>query len=198
MYRPSNPDKNNLFAASGHRNYAKCSRLYLQEMRSLSDTNPWPNKQFEDGYHAVRCSNRFWAGLWSDFIIEQTLMQSIKCTGGLTRGRSFEENFRNLCVVSISYGTAVHESIWSNFWVLVLVQGIKILILEWKGTIVTVIIANNFSAGSKLEIHLIWKMATFILYQQVLSQYMIKTQWIVIKWNCWYSGSGEYWWFKIH
>ena len=37
-------------------------------------------------------------------------MQSIKCTGGLARGRGFEENFRNLCVVSISYGTAVHES----------------------------------------------------------------------------------------
>ena len=48
--RPSNPDKNNLFAASGHRNYAKYSRLYLQEMLSLPDTNPWPNKQFEDGY----------------------------------------------------------------------------------------------------------------------------------------------------
>ena len=30
----------NFFEASGHRNYAKCSRLYLQEMLSLSDTNP--------------------------------------------------------------------------------------------------------------------------------------------------------------
>ena len=97
----------NLFADSGH---AKCSRLYLKEMLSLSDTNPWLNKQFEDGYHAVRRSNRFWAGLWSDLIIEKTLMQSIKCTGGLTRGRGFEENVRNLCVMSISYSAAVHES----------------------------------------------------------------------------------------
>ena len=30
-------------------------------------------------------------------------------------------------------------------------------------------IASNFSTGSKLEIHLIWKMATYILYQKVLS-----------------------------
>ena len=30
----------NLFAASGHRNYAECSRLYLHEMLSLPYTNP--------------------------------------------------------------------------------------------------------------------------------------------------------------
>ena len=29
--------------------YAKCSRLYLHEMLSLSDANTWLNKQFEDG-----------------------------------------------------------------------------------------------------------------------------------------------------
>ena len=40
----------NLFAASGHRNYAKRSRLYLEEMLSLSYTNQWLNKQFEDGF----------------------------------------------------------------------------------------------------------------------------------------------------
>ena len=49
----------NLFAASGHIYYAKSSRLYLQKMLSLSDTNPWLIKQFEDGYHAIRLSNRF-------------------------------------------------------------------------------------------------------------------------------------------
>ena len=59
----------NLFPASGHRSYDECSRLYLHEMLSLSDTNPWLNKQFEDGYHIVLRSSRFWAGLWSGFII---------------------------------------------------------------------------------------------------------------------------------
>ena len=43
----------NLFAASGHRNSAKCSRLPLQEIHMLSETNTWLNRQFGDGYHAV-------------------------------------------------------------------------------------------------------------------------------------------------
>ena len=61
---PSSPDENDKFIWSlWTLNYAKCSRLYLQEMLSLSDTNPWLNKQFEDGYYAVRRSHRFWAGL---------------------------------------------------------------------------------------------------------------------------------------
>ena len=47
-------------------------------------------------YHAVRDSNRFWAGRWSERIIKQTLMWSIKCTGCLAIRRGFEEKFRNL------------------------------------------------------------------------------------------------------
>ena len=99
----------NLFPASGHRSYDECSRLYLHEMLNLSDTNPWLNKQFEDRYHIVRRSSRFWAGLWSGFIIQQTLMRSIKYTGGLKKGRGFEENVRSVWVMSISYSAAVHE-----------------------------------------------------------------------------------------
>ena len=100
----------NLFAASGHINYAKCSRLYVQEMLSQLDTNPWLLQQFQNGRHAVRRSERFWSGLWSDLVIEQTLMRSIKCTGGLTRGRGFGENVRNLWVMSINHSAAVHEA----------------------------------------------------------------------------------------
>ena len=40
----------------------------------------------------------------------ENLMRSIKFTGGLTRGRGFEENVRNLWVMIISYSAAVHES----------------------------------------------------------------------------------------
>ena len=36
-------------------------------------------------------------------------MQSIKFTGGLTQGRGFKENVRNLWVMSISYSAAVRE-----------------------------------------------------------------------------------------
>ena len=100
----------NLFAASGHINYARCSRLYIQEMLGLSEANPWLHQQFQGGSHAVRRSERYWAGLWSDLTIEQTLMRSIKSRGGLTRGRGFDENVHHLWVSSISYTAAVHNA----------------------------------------------------------------------------------------
>ena len=45
----------NLFAATGHLNYAKCARIHLQQMRNTNDTHPWIYKCFkEKGYHMVR------------------------------------------------------------------------------------------------------------------------------------------------
>ena len=35
-----------LFAASGHINYAKSARLYIQQMRVLSETHPWLAEHF--------------------------------------------------------------------------------------------------------------------------------------------------------
>ncbi|XP_066911989.1 uncharacterized protein [Clytia hemisphaerica] len=100
----------NLFAATGHRNYAKCSRICVQEMESWTSSNGWLQEQFEAGRHAVRRSNRFWAGIWSDLVTEQTLMRSLKCAGGLTRGRGFGENARNLWTMSVGFTATVHES----------------------------------------------------------------------------------------
>ena len=62
----------NLFAASGHINYARSARIYIQEMEELNATNPWLQEKFEKGFHAVRRSARHWSGLWSDLVIEQT------------------------------------------------------------------------------------------------------------------------------
>ena len=53
----------NFFAASGHINYAKSARLYLQEMRDLPNQHPWLYNKFVEGHHAIRRSNRYWAGL---------------------------------------------------------------------------------------------------------------------------------------
>ena len=41
-------------------------------------------------------SGRLWAGLSTDLVIEQVLMQSLKTSGGLTRGRGFKEQQRRL------------------------------------------------------------------------------------------------------
>ena len=73
----------NLFAATGHINYAKSARLYLQLMMQLQTDHPWLHHCFtEQGFHTVRRSNRFCAGIWTDLTIEQVMMRSIKSRGG--------------------------------------------------------------------------------------------------------------------
>ena len=63
LHLQSTTDMLNLFAASGHLNYAKSARLYVQQMMSLSGKHPWLHEQFENGKQAVRRSQRYWAGL---------------------------------------------------------------------------------------------------------------------------------------
>ena len=75
----------NLFVATGHINYAKSGRLYLQLMLDLEKNYPWLYHQFNDkGFHCIRRTDKFWTGLWTDLVIEQTAMLSIKSLGGLT------------------------------------------------------------------------------------------------------------------
>ena len=50
--------------------------------------------------HPIRRSDRKWAGLSTDLVIEQELMRSLKTTGGLTRGSRMTENQRNIWVMS--------------------------------------------------------------------------------------------------
>ena len=63
-------------------------------MIRLENTHPDVHSQFTQGMHVIRRSNRFWAGLSPDLVIEQVLMRSLKTTGGLTRGRSMTETQR--------------------------------------------------------------------------------------------------------
>ena len=77
----------NLFAATGHINYAKSFQLYLQLMMQLPSDYLWLYQCFiEEGYHTIRRSSRLWAGLWTDLTIEQVMIRSIKSRGGLTSG----------------------------------------------------------------------------------------------------------------
>jgi hypothetical protein len=72
-------DKLGLFAATGYNSYAKRAKLYLQSMTDLPKTHPWFHEMFVVyGFHAVRRSDRYWSGLSTDLVIEQTLMGSIK------------------------------------------------------------------------------------------------------------------------
>ena len=81
-------------AASGHNLYTKCIHVYLQHMHKLHETHLAVSRHFDQGLHVVRRSDRFWAGLSPDLVIEQVLMRSMKTSGGLTRGRDMTETQR--------------------------------------------------------------------------------------------------------
>ena len=71
-------------AASGHNLYTKSLHIYLQLMGDLPYEHPEVNERFILDLHGVRRSDRFWAGLSAELIIEQILMRSLKTSGGLT------------------------------------------------------------------------------------------------------------------
>ena len=77
----------NLFAAAGK--LRKSGRLYLQSMNTFPEQNPWLQQCFQEiGHHAV-IIERYWTGIWSDLVIEQVLMTSVRSRGGLSRGREW-------------------------------------------------------------------------------------------------------------
>jgi len=81
-------------AVSGHNLYTKSLHIYLQLMEKLPYEHSEVYKRFIQDLHVVRRSNRFWAGLSTDLVIEQVLLRSLKTSGGLTRGRSMTETQR--------------------------------------------------------------------------------------------------------
>jgi len=98
----------NLFAAAGHNNYAKSCRIYVQQMLDLHNTHPLLHKQFMRGNHTIRRSDRLWAGLSCDLVIEQTLMKSAKGRGGLTRGRGMHDSVRHTWTSTMSECASIH------------------------------------------------------------------------------------------
>ena len=63
-----------------------------------------------EGYHVVRPSDRFWAGLSPDLIIEQVLMRSVKTLDGVTRGKGMTENQRLVWVLSMPVYASINET----------------------------------------------------------------------------------------
>lgn len=87
-------------AACGHNLYTKSVYIYLQNMMDLKTEKPDIYQHFVNSLHVVRRSDRFWAGLSTDLVIEQVFMRSLKSTGGMTRGRGMSEAQRSLWVLS--------------------------------------------------------------------------------------------------
>ena len=82
--------------------YAKSARLRVQEMR-----------KFVEEYHTVRRSERQWVGLWTDIVIEQVQISSLKSGGGLTRGRGMIESVRQQLLNSTQACAAIHDAMTS-------------------------------------------------------------------------------------
>ena len=60
-------------------------------MKRLKEEESAVYSAFVNGFHVIRRSDRYWAGLSSDLVIEQVLIRSLKTTGGLTHGRGMSE-----------------------------------------------------------------------------------------------------------
>ena len=99
-----------IFAAAGHPNYLKSGYLYLQKMNALESENLEVFQKFMRGYHVIRRSDTFWAGLGCDLVIEQTLMRSLKSTGGLTRGSGMSEHQRAIWTMSSPVSSSYNHS----------------------------------------------------------------------------------------
>jgi len=108
-------DMLNLFAATGHNNYLKSCRLYLQLMLDLPNSHPSLYEMFTvNGFHSVRRTDgRYWGGLSLDLIIEQCLMKCLKGQGGLTRGRGMTESVRSVWVSTMHQSAGVHLALSS-------------------------------------------------------------------------------------
>ena len=85
----------NLYAATGHNNYAKTCRLYIQSVADLESKQPSLYQQFLHGNHTVRRTESSWSGIWTDLSIEQILMKSLKGRSGII-GRGITDNVMNV------------------------------------------------------------------------------------------------------
>ena len=92
LYMKSLQSRQPYFSAAGRNNYAKSLPIFLQDLIDIEHTNPEAHRRFMDGFFFVRRSERYWAALSPDLVIEQALMAALKnCRSGITHGRGTDE-----------------------------------------------------------------------------------------------------------
>ena len=79
-------------------------------MVRLESEHPVVYQKLIDGFHAVRKTDRKWARLSTDLVIEQVLMTSMKTSGGLTRGRGMKEQQQLIWLLSIPAGDEINRA----------------------------------------------------------------------------------------
>ena len=80
--------------------------------RGFASTHHWLHAMFtEKKLHIIRRFDKFWAGLSTDLVIEQTMMRAIKGRGGVTHGHGIDENVRLTWVHSMHQCASVHMAL---------------------------------------------------------------------------------------
>ena len=84
--------------------------MYYQDMIGLEQSHPDIYHHFMNGHHIVRRSDRQWAGLSCDLVIESCLMRNLKTSGGLTHESDMSEAQRSLWTLSMPACAQVHNA----------------------------------------------------------------------------------------
>ena len=83
-----------------------------QMMRRLTKEHPWLYQMYmDDGRHAVQRTDLPINEIWTDLIIEQVLVRSLKPRGGpITQGRGMTESVRYQWVFIMHQQAAIHDA----------------------------------------------------------------------------------------
>lgn len=100
------------FHTFGHFLYAKSAHLYLQDMLYLKrNMEESALEKFINGFFTIRRTNKFSSSTWTDMIIEQSLIKSIKTDGDVARGKALKKvysaNGYMVCMRPILYVKAL-------------------------------------------------------------------------------------------
>ena len=89
--------------------YMLSEHIRVAYKAEISKTNPLMYNNFQDNLHIVRRSDHFCADLYSDLVIKQVLMRSIKTTRGLSRWRGFTDAQRAVWLLLIPATSEVNQ-----------------------------------------------------------------------------------------
>ena len=84
--------------------------MYYQDMIGLEQSHPNIYHHFMNGLYIARRSDRQWASLSCDLVIESCLMRNLKTSGGLTHGSGMSEAQRSLLTLSIPVCAQMHNA----------------------------------------------------------------------------------------
>ena len=97
--------------SAGHRNYAACLPLYLQDMKLMSEEHPEVYEQFMQGNFTIHRAAGSFNGVWTDLSLEQSYNRDGKTA--LLKGNTQNNDAREKYIKSVPFLTKVSQSVTS-------------------------------------------------------------------------------------